>query len=63
MGTEYRSEEYPEILRDFANYKAVIQGCSPKTVDEYMLDLRNFCRFIIKKKKNESGIIIWINIL
>lgn len=54
MGTEYRSEEYPEILRDFANYKAVIQGCSPKTVDEYMLDLRNFCRFIIKKKNPDK---------
>ncbi|MCQ2428254.1 MAG: tyrosine recombinase XerC [Clostridia bacterium] len=46
MSTEYNPEEYPQILRDFANYKAVIQGCSPRTINEYMLDIRTFCRFI-----------------
>ncbi|MBQ2512754.1 MAG: tyrosine recombinase XerC [Clostridia bacterium] len=51
MSTEYNPDEYSEILRDFANYKAVIQGCSPRTINEYMLDIRSFCRFLKAKKK------------
>lgn len=39
-------EEYSPILREFAGYKSVIQGCSSKTVDEYMIDLRTFFRYI-----------------
>ncbi len=37
-------------MRDFAGYKLVIQGRSPKTVDEYMLDLRTFFKFLIARK-------------
>lgn len=37
---------YPMILRDFASYKKVIQGRSTKTIDEYMLDLRTFFRYL-----------------
>lgn len=43
---------YPIILREFASYKRVIQGRSIKTVDEYMLDLRTFFRYL----KLERGI-------
>jgi len=50
MSTEYNPEEYPQLLRDFANYKAVIQGCSPRTINEYMLDIRTFCKFLIARK-------------
>ena len=39
--------ELPEIMRNFASYKKGIQGCSAKTVDEYLLDLRTFFRFMI----------------
>ena len=39
-------EGYPKILNEFAGYKSVIQGCAKKTVDEYMLDLRTFFRFL-----------------
>lgn len=41
----------PAILRDFLNYHETIQGHSPKTVDEYFLDLRTFFRFL-KLEKN-----------
>ena len=41
-----RYEEFSAILREFAAYKLVIQGCSRKTVDEYMLDLRTFFRYM-----------------
>ncbi len=47
MATEYDPREYSPILRDFASYKQTIAGCSPRTVNEYMLDLRTFFRFII----------------
>ena len=45
---DYR--ELPEIVQNFASYKTGIQGCSKKTVDEYMLDLRTFFRFLIAKR-------------
>jgi len=38
--------EYPEAVREFAAYKTSIQGCSPKTVAEYLVDLRMFCRYM-----------------
>ena len=43
----------PPIVREFAAYKSAIQGCSPKTVTEYLLDLRTFFRYMIAK---ENGI-------
>lgn len=55
----------PEILRQFASYKTGIQGCSKKTVDEYMLDLRTFFRFLIARRDNipvESDAFIEIDI-
>ena len=39
--------EYPPLVREFAAYKQSIQGCSPKTVSEYLFDLRTFCRYLI----------------
>ena len=41
----YRNEA-PAVIRDFLVYHETIKGHSPKTVDEYYLDLRNFFRFI-----------------
>lgn len=43
----------PPLVREFAAYKSAIQGCSIKTVSEYLLDLRTFFRFLIAK---ENGI-------
>ncbi len=39
-------EQMPKLVAEFARYKQVIQGCSAKTVDEYVLDLRTFFRFL-----------------
>jgi site-specific recombinase XerD len=44
-------EEFPIVVRDFASYKSVIQGCSDKTVSEYLSDLRTFFRWLIAKEK------------
>jgi site-specific recombinase XerD len=43
---EFRSS-FPPLIRDFARYKDVVQGCSPKTVSEYLMDLRTFCRWLL----------------
>lgn len=41
----YRTDS-PQILRDFLSYHETIRGHSPRTVDEYFLDLRNFFRYL-----------------
>lgn len=45
--------EFPPLLREFASYKRTIQGCSAKTVDEYLTDLRTFYRYL---KARDAGI-------
>lgn len=49
MSYELNLDEFPPILREFASYKTAIQGCSKKTSDEYLLDLRTFFRFLLAK--------------
>ena len=51
MSYELNMDEFPQILREFASYKTAIQGCSKKTSDEYLLDLRTFFRFLLAKDK------------
>ena len=49
----FKSEEFktfPQFLRDYASYTAVIKGNSEKTVCEYLLDLRTFFRFMTMRK-------------
>ena len=36
----------PPILTEFAGYKLGIENCSARTVDEYLLDLRTFFRYM-----------------
>ena len=43
-------DEFPQLIKNYANYKDVIQGCSKKTVSEYLLDLRTFCRYLVAKR-------------
>ncbi len=52
MGNEISVNEFSEIVREFASYKLGIQGCSSKTVDEYLLDLRTFFRFLLAKERS-----------
>lgn len=44
---------YPAAIRSFATYMLTVLNRSPKTVQEYCLDLRTFCRFLIA---DDSGI-------
>ncbi len=41
-----RYHDAPQILKDFLAYHESIKGQSPRTVEEYYLDLRMFLRFI-----------------
>lgn len=50
MGVTALYDEFPPLIRKFANYKDVIKGCSPKTVSEYLLDLRTFCRWLLASR-------------
>ncbi len=44
-------DEFSSLIQEFASYKRSIQGCSQKTVDEYLLDLRTFFRYLIAREK------------
>ena len=39
-------QDSPQVLRDFLMYHETMKGQSPKTIQEYYLDLRMFFRFI-----------------
>lgn len=41
----------PAVLREFAGYKLGIENCSARTVEEYLLDLRTFFRYMIATKE------------
>ena len=41
---------YPEIMQNFKSYKLTIQNRSPKTVEQYLLDLELFFRYLIAKQ-------------
>ena len=44
-------DKFPAPVKEFAQYKKSIQGCSQKTVDEYLLDLRIFTEFLALRKE------------
>jgi len=44
--------EFSALIQEYAAYKLTIQGCSQKTVDEYLLDLRTFFRYLIARQKD-----------
>ena len=49
MRSEIDVKEFSPIVREFASYKTAIQGCSKATVEEYLLDLRTFFRYLLAK--------------
>lgn len=51
MSVNINLDEFPSVLREFASYKTVIQGCSQKTADEYLLDLRTFFRYLLARER------------
>ncbi len=46
MRHEIELSEFSPIIREFAGYKTVIQGCSQRTVEQYLIDLRTFFRYL-----------------
>ena len=44
------TNEFSPIVQEFASYKSAIQGCSQKTVEEYLFDLRTFFRYLLAKE-------------
>ena len=50
---EFRAS-FPPVIQDFARYKDVVQGCSKKTVSEYLLDLRTFCRWLLASREGRA---------
>ncbi len=47
MRHEIELSEFDVIIREFAGYKTVIQGCSQRTVEQYLIDLRTFFRYLL----------------
>lgn len=47
-----KMRELPEVLKGFKSYKITIQNRSLKTVEEYLLDLDLFFRYIIASRKH-----------
>ncbi len=52
MAFKFPIDTMPPLVKDFAAYKLTIQGCSQKTVDEYLSDLRLFFRYVYAKRNN-----------
>jgi site-specific recombinase XerD len=46
MRHEIDVAEFSSVIREFASYKTAIQGCSQRTVEQYLLDLRTFFRYL-----------------
>lgn len=44
----------PPLAAEFARHKKVVQGCSEKTVDEYLLDLRMFFKFHVLQREGRE---------
>ncbi|MBE6633939.1 MAG: tyrosine recombinase XerC [Ruminococcaceae bacterium] len=44
--------EFSDLIREYASYKLTMQGCSQKTVQEYLLDLRTFFRFLLAREQD-----------
>ena len=47
MRHEIDVNEFDPIIREFAGYKSYIQECSQRTVEQYLIDLRTFFRYLI----------------
>ena len=45
-------KEFSSLIQEYASYKTSIQGCSQKTVQEYLFDLRTFFRYLVAREKD-----------
>ena len=46
------TSEFSPLIQEYAAYKLSLQGCSKKTVEEYLLDLRTFFRYLLARERN-----------
>ena len=53
MRHEIEVSEFSAVIQEFAAYKSAIQGCSQRTVEEYLLDLRTFFRYLLCREDTE----------
>ena len=44
--------EFSPLIQEYASYKLSIQGCSKKTVEEYLFDLRTFFRYLLARERD-----------
>ncbi len=52
MNHSISKEEFSSVIQEFASYKRSIQGCSSKTVEEYLFDLRTFFRYLVARDRD-----------
>ena len=52
MATLISKDEFSSLIQEYISYKRSIQGCSPKTVGEYLFDLRTFFRYLVAREKD-----------
>ena len=52
MRHEISVSEFSPVIREFASFKTVIQGCSQRTVEQYLIDLRTFFRYLLCEGDN-----------
>ncbi len=50
-------QELPKIIIEYLDYKKAIQNRSSKTVDEYMLDLRMFAKYLCLSESDETALL------
>lgn len=51
MSTQISINEFSSLIQEYASYKLSIQNCSPKTVEEYLFDLRTFFRYLLARER------------
>lgn len=54
MSNAYDLDTYPRDIAEFAKYKLTIQNCSWRTVNEYLLNLRLFVKYLYSKENSFS---------
>ena len=52
MPNNISTTEFSSLIQEYASYKLSIQGCSQKTVEEYLFDLRTFFRYLIAREND-----------
>ena len=52
MSNNVSPREFSSLIQEYASYKTSIQGCSQKTVEEYLFDLRTFFRYLVAREQD-----------